>query len=293
MRKIWLLALAAALLTTACRIETNILIALNADETGSFGIEIGTDEEFRQVMAQEGDFSFDTDDILGGLNSEAPGATVTSRTEGDMEFTVVTFEFASKEALQQLIDEGGVEGGDFDVQWTDGAVTITATVEGSGDAGGLGLGDLGNAAGEAGGDFDFDLGSGLEGFAGNIFSGSVIVAMPGEVSSHNADRVLPDGRLQWDLALDGSDIDVMAVSGLGGSDGLPSALIVLLALAAAGVLLWLITAQRKRSAVAAVEAAGAGAAATQAPPRDWSTPTSDEPSPPQPAVPDPPAGDAT
>ena len=79
MRKIWLLALTAALLTTACRIETNVLIDINADQTGSFGFEFGMDDEFRQLMASEGG-GFEVDDLLGGFTGDLPGATATSWT---------------------------------------------------------------------------------------------------------------------------------------------------------------------------------------------------------------------
>ncbi len=208
MRKIWLLAVAAALLATACRIETNILIDLNANGSGSFSFEIGIDDEFRQLLDQQGE-SVGFDDFSTGF-AGLPGATASERQEGDMMFSIVTVDFADAAGFQEVIAAGGEEGAEFDVIWTEDEVTITATVEATG-----GLGDLGGAADDQGGVGDFDLGGGLEGFAGDFFSGSVIVSMPGEVSSHNADRVLSNGRLQWDLTLDGSDVEIMAVSSLG------------------------------------------------------------------------------
>jgi hypothetical protein len=274
MRKIWLLAIAVALLTTACRIETNVLVNLNDDGTGSFGIEFGMDDEFRQLIAAQGE-GFDTADLFGELGADMPGATTSERTEGDMMYSIVTVDFASEEEFKQLMADGAGEGGDIDVTWTDDSVSISATLEGTGEGGLGGLGDLGDAAGDLGGDFggDFEFGSGLEGFADNFFSGSVIVSMPGSVSSHNADRQLADGRLVWDLTLDGSNIDVVAVSDLGGGTGFPAWAILLLALIAVGVLLWLFSAQRKRTAAAAIAAAAAGdEGLASTPPADWSTP---------------------
>ena len=270
MRKIWLLALAAALLTTACKIETNILINLNADETGSFGFEFGMDDEFRQLIASQGE-PFDLADLFGGLGSDLPGATVTERTDGDMMFSVFTVDFDNAQAFQQLIAEGAGEGGDIDVTWSDDTVTISATIEATGEDGGL-LGDLGDAAGDVGGDFggDFDLGSGLTGFADSFFSGSVIVSMPGTVGANNADRVLADGRLVWDLSLDGGNVEIQAVSDLGGGGAFPAWALLLLILLGVGILLWLYSVQRKRKTVAVIEGAGAEGSATT--PTDWSTP---------------------
>ncbi len=264
MRKIWLLALVAALLTTACRIETNVLIDLNADGTGSFGFEFGMDDEFRQLIAAEGG-GFDLDDIFGGLGGDLPGATFTERTEGDMMFTVFTVDFDGAGEFQELIAAGAGTGGDIDVQWTEDSVAINATLEGTGGDGGLDL------LGDAGGDFgDFDLGAS---FAESFFSGSVIVGMPGEVTSHNADRVLSDGRLQWDLSLDGSDVEISAVSDLSGGGGFPAWVLLLMILLALAIILWLFSVQRRRTAIAAIEATAVTTPGEASPaPADWSTP---------------------
>ena len=270
MRRIWLLALAAALLTTACRIETNVLINLNADETGTFGFEFGMDDEFRQLVSAQGE-GFDVDDLFGGVTDEFPGATVSERTEGDMMFSVFTFAFDDPAQFRQLMAQGGDEGGDIDITWEDDRVTIDAVLEGTGESGGLGgfgLGDLGDAADDLGGDFDI---SGLSGFAESFFSGSVIVAMPGEVLEHNANRVLGDGRLQWDLLVDGGDLDIHAVSTLSDGSSFPAWALLLIVLVAAAVLAWLFATMRKRRSLAALEAAGVEGAEAATPPSDWST----------------------
>ena len=262
MRRIWLLALAAALLTMACRMEMNILVDLNEDRSGSFGFEIGMDEELRTLVSQEGGGEFSFGDISDGLGSEFPGANLTERTEGDMSFTRVMFEFADEAQFQQVIEAqfqhviaaGEGEGGDISVVWTDDTVTFNAVLEGTGG--------LGDAAGDLGG--DFDLASGLGDFASDFFSGSVILSLPGEVTSHNADATLDDGRLQWDLNLDGSNIEIFAESDLNAESSFPVwALIVLVAIAIA-VLAWVISMQRRRNA--AMTAVGAAAGQEPAPP---------------------------
>ena len=279
MRKIWLLAIAAALLSTACRIETNILINLNEDETGSFGFEFGMDEEFRALIAEQGEpfggaelFEGIGAELFEGIGAELPGGIVTERTEGDMTFSLVTVDFDGAEAFQQLIAEGAGTSGDIDVTWTDDSVSITATLEGTGEDGGI-LGDLGGAAGgdlggDLGGDFDF----GLSGFADNFFSGSVIVSMPGTVGTNNADRVLEDGRLVWDLSLDGGNIEIQAVSDLGGGSIFPAWAVLILVLVALAILLWLYSMQRKRKTSAVLEGVGDDSSMAAATPADWSTP---------------------
>ena len=280
MRRIWLLGIAVALLTTACRIETNVLIDLNADGSGTFGFEFGLDDEFRELVSSQGE-GFDAGEIFGALGTDLPGATVTERTEGDMMFTVAKFSFANQAELRSVINEGGGEGGDINVTFTDDTVTIEATLEGSGEEGGLsglgGLGGLGDAAGDLGGDFG-ELGSGLEGLAGDIFSGSVIVGMPGEIGDNNADRVLPDGRLQWDLALDGGDLEIRAVSDLGGGSGFSALGVLVLVLIALAAIAWLISLNRRRNAaVAAIDAVGATDA--ELAPTGWDMPSAEAPPP--------------
>ena len=226
------------------------------------------DDEFRALIAEQGE-PFGGTDLFEGLGADLPGGIVTERTEGDMTFSVVTVDFDSAEAFQQLIADGAGTGGDIDVTWMDDSVSITATLEGTGEDGGL-LGDLGGAVGgDLGDDFDF----GLSGLADNFFSGSVIVSMPGTVGTNNADRVLEDGRLVWDLLLDGGDIEIQAVSDLGGGSILPAWAVLLLVLATIAILLSLYSVQRKRKTSAVLEGIGDDSSMAAATPADWSTPT--------------------
>jgi len=268
MRKIWLLAIAAALLSTACRIETNILINLNEDETGSFGFEFGMDEEFRALIAEQGD-AFSEADFFEGIGADLPGGIVTERTREDMTYSVYTVDFDDAEAAQWLIGEAAGTGGDIDVTWTDDSVSITATLGGTGEDGGI-FGDLGGAAGgDLGGDPEDDF---FSGFADDFFSGSVIVSMPGAVGTNNADRVLEDGRLAWDLSLDGGDIEIQAVSDLGGGSIFPAWAVLLLVLVALAILLSLYYMQRKRKTSAVLEGVGDDSSMAATTPADWSTP---------------------
>jgi hypothetical protein len=262
MRRILLLALMAALFTTACRIEANVLIDLNDDGSGSLGFELGMDEEFRTLIEQDGGEGLEFADPFSGLDTGLPGAVATSRTEGDLTYNGATVAFTNQAELQQVIAAAELgEGGDVTVNWTENAVSISAVIDGIG--GGLGLGDLGDAEGDFGG---IDLSSDLSGIADNFFSGSVILSMPGDVTNHNADRVMDDGRLVWDLKLDGSNVDITAESSLDSSSDFPIWAIVVFVLIAIAVVAWIISIQRRRdAALAAVSSAGDVAAAPSAP----------------------------
>ena len=248
MRRLWLLGLVAMLLTTACRLEMNLLIDLAEDGSGSFGIEIGTDQEFRDLMDAEGEDSLGFDDLTEAFGIDTPGGSVTKRTDGDMEFTVAKFSFSDATQLQQLLAlDSQDEIGDIDITYDGTTVTIDATLEGTGAAG------LGGGSEE-----DMDLEMLGEILSESFFSGGVIVSMPGEVQSHNADRVLPDGRLHWDLRLDGGNIEVNAVSDFSsGGTSFPIWALVLLLAAALAVIVWLVTRSRQKTAsVSAVTTSG-------------------------------------
>jgi len=247
MNRLWLLALIAALFTTACRMEANVLIDLNPDESGSFEVELGLDEELQTLISEQSGVTIDFGDLLSGGVTDLPGAAVTQRTDGDMSFSGARFPFNNQAELQEVLGAGAGDSGDITVVWTDESVTIDAFLGGS--ATGLGLGGLTDGFGDLGGGLDLD---GL-GLVDNFFSGSVIVSMPGEITSHNANRVMDDGRLQWGLTLDGSDTIISATSDRSGSGGgFPLWALILIVLTLLAVLLWMVSLQRRRNSARAV-----------------------------------------
>lgn len=259
MNRLWLLALTAALFTTACRMEANVLIDLNPDESGSFEVELGLDEELQTQISEQLGVTIDFGDLLSGGVTDQPGAAVTQRTDGDMSFSGARFSFNNQAELQEVLSAGAGDGGDVTVVWSDDSVTIDAFLGGS--AAGLGLGGLADGFGNLGGGLDLDgldVAGGLA-LADAFFSGSVIVSMPGEITSHNANRVMDDGRLQWDLTLDGSDTIISATSDRsGGGGGFPLWALILIVVTLLAVVLWMVSLQRRRdSALAAVDAIAA------------------------------------
>ncbi len=182
MRRIWLLAIVAALITTACRVEVNLLIDLAEDGSGSLAFEIGTDEEFRQLAESEGG-ELDVGEISEAFEGTGSQVELSQRTEGDMEFDIATVNFSNIDELRGLISQGDLEMDGLEevqIEYEGDTVSLAVTLE---DGGVSGLGDAGD---DLGGDFAFD---GLaSGFIEQFFSASVIASMPGEVTSHNADR---------------------------------------------------------------------------------------------------------
>ena len=94
---------------------------------------------------------------------------------------------------------------------------------------------------DLGGDLPFDPSQ----FTDEFFSASFILEMPGTVTTNNADEVLGDGRLRWDLPLLGGDKNFHAESGIGGS-GFPWLWLIIVIILVAG-LIALIVAVTKRS----------------------------------------------
>ncbi len=197
-----LLAATAALLVVSCRAEVNIALDVEEDGSGTVAFELGTDEEFREFMTS---FGADPEDLFGELESglgDAEGTAI-EREDGDMSFKGVEVEFDDVDQISSVLggaagDFGGFDTFTFEVTDT-GAVfdaTLSAPEQDPGD-------DLGG--------FDPSL------LTDDVFSANFILEMPGNVTSHNADTVLPDGRLAWALPLLGGTVDFHAESDFGGS----------------------------------------------------------------------------
>ncbi len=204
MRRVFILIAAIALLTAACKIETNYAATLNADGTGTIAAEIGLDEEAQAFLQGE--------DPLADAPEDAETST---ETRGDMTFYVATRTFSSPAELIAFSTEDDGLFSTFDATFTNTRVTVRGTTS------------------DAGGGF-FDDGD-LEGFDPGLiedsFSASVRITMPGKVLDSNADRT--DGNtLIWDIPLMGGTVDVRAESdpsqSAGGGGGFPMWLIIVI-----------------------------------------------------------------
>jgi hypothetical protein len=258
MRRAFILIAAVALLTAACKIETNFDATLNADGSGTVSAEIGLDEEALAFLQGEDPFE------------DAP-ADATTRTEerGDMTFYIVTQDFASADELASLAtdDDGLFE--TFTATFSDTRVTVRGTTA---DAGG-------GLMGEDLGDFDPQL---LE----DSFSANIRITMPGKVIESNAD-IVDGSSLTWEVPLfAGGSVEITAQSDptQSGDGGFPIwaiVAIVAVAVAALAAVVWWLR-QRSSTEPPAAEAADA------APPRPPGGPSEETPehgdeSPPPPA----------
>jgi hypothetical protein len=195
MRKYVLAFFGLALLLSACRIESNIILDINEDGSATVGAEVGFDEEMLDLVSQSGG---DPEDLLSDLPSLG-GEEVEpiNRVEGDMTF----FGFTTSVEDLSTYDFAGLQGetfSEFIYEYDDSSATLTATVDATG------IGDLGD------GELPIDPSE----ITADLFSARVLVTMPGSVTEHNADEVTGDGTLVWNLPLSGS-VDVFATSTFG------------------------------------------------------------------------------
>jgi hypothetical protein len=192
MRKYVLAFFGLALLLSACRIESNIILDINEDGSATVGAEVGFDKEMLDLVSQNGG---DPEDLLSELPSpDGEEVEPISRVEGDMTF----FGFTTSVEDLSTYDFAGLQGetfSEFIYEADDSSATLTATVDATG------IGELG----------DGELPINPAEITADIFSARVLVTMPGSVTEHNADEVTGDGTLVWNLPLSGS-VDVFATS---------------------------------------------------------------------------------
>ncbi len=212
MRRMVLAAALLALVAVSCKAEINLAVDLQADGSGTLVVETGFDEEFREFAFQGTDPEEEifADNALADLE----GAEFSTYEEGEFTFYAITTPFDSVETLEgELLGAAGDDApvDTIDVTVTDDEVRVSAQTADAADA--------------------LVSGEDLEGFDLDILADTIAihfrVTMPGEVTSHNATRVLDDGTLEWDIPLTGAGLDIQAVSdpNAGSGGGVPAWLV--------------------------------------------------------------------
>lgn len=247
MRKYLLIFGLMTLVLSACRIESNMTFDIKEDGSATVAFEVGVDDEFLSLMS-EADAS--TDDLLEDLGSLPGGdGLVTTRKDGDMNYTVVTAEVDDLSSWDSATAEDGGFAA-FSYTFDDEGASLTATLASQGEE-------------DLSGEFGFDPST----LTDEFFSAEVIVHMPGNVDRHNADEVR-DGALVWDIPLSGS-LDIFAESTFG-SSGSPWILIALAGVVTVGIIAALVaivvTRKESEKAVAAAVAAHGESASPPPPP---------------------------
>jgi hypothetical protein len=233
MRKMWPVLAALVVLTSACRLETNVSIDVNEDGSGSFTAEIGLDQEMRDALEGFGG----SDDLLSGLEL-GDGTPTETRTEGDMTYISATQSFADTTELKTVLDSNQDQASfeEFELEVTeDGARLVART------------GPLAGEDGTGADELPFDISA----LSDDFFSANIFVKLPGEVKKQNADEIMADGRLRWAISVT-DPIDIEAETSLG-SSGVPWLPIGIAAVVVLGVGAYAVTRRKDDPAKTALE----------------------------------------
>lgn len=265
MRRLIVLASLMALLATACQIETNFGVVVNADGSGIITAEVGMDDEAQQFFLQEGTDPFEGNDL-----SEVPGAVQRTESRGDLDFWIIEVPVDDVTQIEDEVTsaENSLLTG-FDVEVTDTLISVrgTATAE---DA----------------------MGEDAEGFDPAVIEESISfnvrITLPGKILEHNADS-REGNTLIWAVPLFGGTLDVQAQSDPsqpadgGGGGGIPIWVWIAIAAAVvAGAVYYFMQQQKK---------AGASPAPTGGMPAEGVTPAADTAPPAPEPPPAPPANE--
>lgn len=249
---------------SACTIRFDVDMVINEDESGTFALFIGFDEEFQQLMEQgggEGGFN-----ITEGLEDVPEGWNVEEVVEDGFEGVKVSSAFADLEELEARLGELG-DTADTGVG-TEFLSDFGLTHEGDEfrfevDVSGLDE-QLAGAVGESGGD---DLLSGIDptSLFEDLFEIRFKLTLPGTIGANNADAI-EGNTLIWNVDVTDEGGTYEAVSSVGGGS---SALLLGGAAIAAVVVLGVgVTAMRRRKSQAAVDAVSSTPTSFEAPPVD-------------------------
>jgi hypothetical protein len=262
-KRYFLLLTMLVLAVSACTIRVDVGIDVNEDESGTFSLFMGFDEEFQQLAEQGGAEGLD---MTEGLQDVPEGWTVEEVVEDGFEGVRISSDFNSLDELNTRVEELG---GQADAgATTDFLSDVGLTHDGDefrfrADVSGLDEG-LTDAVGESGGD---ELFEGLDPSAlfEDLFEIRLKLTLPGEIGANNADEV--DGNtLIWNVGLGDEGGTFEAVSSTG--DGSSALLYVGIGVAALVVVGVAITAIRRRREEAAVTAVTSAPVTTEAPPFD-------------------------
>ncbi len=257
------LFLLLTLALSACTIRFDIGVDVNEDESGTFTLFVGLDEELRQLSEQSGG---DDLNFTEGLEDVPEGWTVEEVTEDGFEGVRISADFTSFEDLDRRIGELG-ETADTGIG-TDFLQDFGLTHEGDEfrfqvDVTGLDD-ELAGALDDSGSE---DLFSGLDASSliEDLFEIRFRLVLPGEIGENNADEV--DGNtLTWNVGLSDDGGTYEAVSSTGGSNSaliLGAAAIAAIAVVGVGA-----TAVKRRKDKTAADAVNSAPTSLDAPPID-------------------------
>lgn len=238
-RRLLVMTAALGLLLAACEAEANVRVELEADGSGTAAVELGVDEEFRELIEASGESLEDA--LLEGGDEifSLPGAEQTTFTRGDLDYIAVSLPFDDINELSSLADDASDNPlNDLDISIDEDRAVVRGSLDLGDDT--LGAADLG----------EFD-----PGIIEDVFAFHIQVKMPGDVKESDADRTLEDGTLEWDIPLTGGVVSIEAISDPSPSNGFPIWLIALIAVAVVAIILAFIWAIRRNKGMPATDEA--------------------------------------
>ncbi len=207
MRRIIVLVVLLALVSTACQIRIDTVVSVNEDESGTFAIEMAMDEELRNLSSENGGEI----NLADGMGSLPDNWSVNDFVDGEFEGTRISTDFADftdlTAKLSVLAELGeGDEGAPNEL--IDG---LEFTREGDRFAFDARLEQLTDSFAETGGEGLTFEGLDPADLLESLFLIRFVVTLPGTLGDNNADSV--DGNtLVWVIALDGEDRTLFAES---------------------------------------------------------------------------------
>lgn len=263
-----LISLTFVVLLTGCTVRFDSIISVEEDGSGTLAIEVGLDEEFRNLLEEQGDTSFapdpDADDI-------PPGWTVEEFIDGDFEGFRVSVDFADLSELDRRLAELA-ESAEEDDGGAAPALLEPGILTQDGDAFHFSMPlqgleeDLSAASGgdDAFGDIDFEQ------LMTELFEIRFLVTLPGSITDHNADRV-EGSTLVWEIGLADEGTTLSASSQLGGGSGVTTILLIVVAV--------ILVAVAGFFAVTVIRRRGGGDGGTPSPPGDEEVAVAADPEP--------------
>ena len=245
MKRLVPLLLLLALGLSACTIRFDIEVAVDDDESGTFALFMGFDEEFREFAEQSGE-GFDFTQELGDVPA---GWSVDDVTEDGFEGVRISVDFDSLDDLERRLaelDESGTDDAGADL-------FTNFTLVRSGDVFRF-TADLSQVSEDLTGDLDEggtdDMFSGMDPatFFENLFDIGFRLTLPGEIGPNNA-HVVDGNTLTWNVGLDDGE-SYVAESTLGGGTSPILLMLVIVGILAAGGAVLVIARRREEEPVA-------------------------------------------
>ncbi|MDJ0497235.1 MAG: hypothetical protein QNJ89_05345 [Acidimicrobiia bacterium] len=218
-----LLAIVALLtiLVAGCRAEVRVLLEVDESGAGTLTTEVAINDQLEDLINQF--FGADSSGIIAELDLGLEGTSET-RLEGDMTVYSTEVSFSDETEVQDASAGNFTE---FSLVLNDEGTSFEATLDLAGEL------DLTQ--------FPVDPAT----IDPEALSTAFIVDLPGEPTEHNADEVLADGRLSWDIPFDGK-LYVFADTEYP-SGGFPWWLVLLLAISGGFALaVWLAAVRRDK-----------------------------------------------